>query len=197
MLQTGTTFLHLGVGDRGAPRQDRRPDLGRGARRRHARRPDRTRRLRDPRHDGPRLHRGRDLDQDVRRPPVDRPPDDQGDRLHARQVRLRLRDLRGHVLDRPPVARHRPGRGHRGSRRPGHDVRLRGPGDRGADAAPADARPPPRPAPLGVRGARGSSTSCGRTASPRSPSSTRAPGRSASRPSSSRPSTPRPSSTRP
>ena len=81
--------------------------------------------------------------------PVDRAPDDQGDRLHARQVRLRLRDLRGHVLDRPAVARHRPGRGHGRRRRPGHDVRLRGPRDRGADAAPADAGAPAGAAALG------------------------------------------------
>ncbi len=32
--------------------------------------------------------------------PVDRPTDDQGHRIHARQVRFRLRDLRGHLLDR-------------------------------------------------------------------------------------------------
>ena len=56
-------------------------------------------------------------------------------RLHARQVRLRLRDLRGDHRHRRAVGRHRDGRGQAGRRRPGPDVRLRVHGDRGADAA--------------------------------------------------------------
>ena len=64
-----------------------------------------------------------------------RPRDDHGGRLHARQVRLRRRDLRRAVVDPQPVARHRDGRGHGRRRRPGPDVRLRVHGDRGADAA--------------------------------------------------------------
>ena len=42
--------------------------------------------------------------------PEDRPRDDQGRRLHAREVRLRFRDLRGAVVDPRAVPRHRPGR---------------------------------------------------------------------------------------
>ena len=60
--------------------------------------------------------------------------------LHARQVRLRLRDLRGHHRHRRAVGRHRHGRGQAGGRRPGADVRLRVHGDRGADAAAHHAR---------------------------------------------------------
>ena len=56
-------------------------------------------------------------------------------RLHARQVRLRRRDLRRHLVDPQPVARHRDGRRHRRRRRPGPDVRLRLHRDRRADAA--------------------------------------------------------------
>ena len=61
--------------------------------------------------------------------------DDQGRRLHAREVRLRLRDLRGAVVHPRAVARHRPGRGPGRRRRPGPDVRLRLHRDRRADAA--------------------------------------------------------------
>ncbi len=67
--------------------------------------------------------------------PDDRARDDQGRRLHARQVRLRLRDLRGDLGDPRAVARHRDGRRPGRRRRPGPDVRLRLPRDRGADAA--------------------------------------------------------------
>ncbi len=56
-------------------------------------------------------------------------------RLHARQVRLRLRDLRGDLGHPRAVARHRDGRRPRRRRRPGPDVRLRLPRDAGADAA--------------------------------------------------------------
>ena len=57
--------------------------------------------------------------------PRARARDDQGDRLHARQVRLRLRHLRRHHRHRQAVARHRPGRGQGRRRRPGAHVRLR------------------------------------------------------------------------
>ena len=67
--------------------------------------------------------------------PGGRPRDDQRRRLYPRQVRVRLRDLRGAVLDPRAVARHRPGRRPRRGRRPGPDVRLRVHRDRGADAA--------------------------------------------------------------
>ena len=72
--------------------------------------------------------------------PGDRPRDDQGRRLHARQVRLRLRDLRGHLRDPRAVARHRDGRRPRRRRRPGPDVRLRLQRDARADAAADHAR---------------------------------------------------------
>ena len=61
----------------------------------------------------------------VRRLPGGRPRDDHRGRLHARQVRLRRRDLRRALVDPQPVARHRDGRRHRRRRRPGPDVRLR------------------------------------------------------------------------
>ena len=128
--------LHLGIRHRGTPRQDRRPDLRRRARRAARRGPDEPRRLRDDGHDRPRLHRRRDHDQGLRRPAHDRARDDQGGRLHPRQVRLRLRDLRGDLGDPRAVARHRDGRRPGRRRRPGPDVRLRLPRDRGADAAP-------------------------------------------------------------
>ena len=95
----------------------------------------------------------------------------------------------------PQSRRHRPGRGHRRRRRPGNDVRLRGPRDRGADAPAADARAPARPAAL-----RGAAQGRARLPAPgrQVPGHRRVRGqraRSASRPSSSRPSTPRRSST--
>ena len=40
---------------------------------------------------------------------------DQGRRVHARQVRFRLRDVRRHLRHPFAVARHRHGRGHRGA----------------------------------------------------------------------------------
>ncbi len=48
-------------------------------------RPHGARRLRDARDDRPGDRRRRDHHQDLRRPPDDRPRDDQGDRLHARR----------------------------------------------------------------------------------------------------------------
>ena len=56
------------------------------------------------------------------------------------QVRLRLRDLRGAVVDPRPVARHRAGRRPGRRRRPGPDVRLRLHRDARADAAADHAR---------------------------------------------------------
>ncbi len=60
--------------------------------------------LRDTPHDRPGGGGGRDHHVVLRRHPEDRPRDDQGRRLHARQVRLRLRDVRGHHRDRRAVA---------------------------------------------------------------------------------------------
>ena len=67
--------LHLRVGHRGTPGQDRRPDLGLRPRRRPRGRPERPRRLRDARHHRPRRRRRRDLHRDLRRHPAARPPD--------------------------------------------------------------------------------------------------------------------------
>ena len=78
-----------------------------------------------------------------------------GRRLHAREVRLRRRDLLGAVGDSRAVARHRPGRGHRRRRRPGPDVRLRLPRNRRADAAADHARAQARARPVRDCAARG------------------------------------------
>ena len=83
-----------------------------------------------------------------------------GHRLHRRELRVRRPHLRGAHLDRPPVARHRDGRGFgpeqgAGRRRPGHDVRLRHQRDPGADAAADHAGAPDRRA--AGRGAEGTS----------------------------------------
>ena len=93
---------------------------------------------------------GRDHDQHLRRHPEARARGGHRHRLHARQVRLRRRDLRRPDRDRRAVARHRAGRRHRlrgaphprrrrparqgGRGRPGHDVRLRDARDQGAHA---------------------------------------------------------------
>ena len=114
----------------------------------------RPRRLRDADHDRPRRRRGRDHDRHLRRHPRLVRETIVADRLHAREVRLRRRDLRRHRRDRRAVARHRAGRRRvvRGParrrrparparrRRPGDDVRLRVDGDRRADAAADHAR---------------------------------------------------------
>ena len=81
-----------------------------------------------------------------------------GHRLHRRELRDGRPHLRGAHLDRPPVARHRDGRGFgpeqgAGRRRPGHDVRLRHQRDPGADAAADHAGAPDRGA--AGRGAEG------------------------------------------
>ncbi len=78
--------------------------------------------------------------------PAHRARDDQGRRLHAGQVRLRLRDLRRDLGHPRAVPRHRHGRRPRGRRGPGPDVRLRLQRDRRADAAAHHARPQARPA---------------------------------------------------
>ena len=59
---------------------------------------------------GPRRRVRRDLDDDLRRHPGDRPRDDPQDRLHGRRPRLLRRLLRRHQRDRQAVARHRAGR---------------------------------------------------------------------------------------
>ena len=113
----GSAPLHLGVRHRGAPRQDRRPDLGRRPRRGPHRRPDGPGRLRDADHHGPGDGRRGDLHLDLRGHPVDRARDDPQDRLHPRQVRLRRRDLRRVRGPRRAEPGHRPGRRTRPSRR--------------------------------------------------------------------------------
>ena len=72
--------------------------------------------------------------------PEHRPRDHQGSRLHPRQVRVRLRDLRGPVVDSRTVARHRAGRRPGRRRRPGAHVRLRLHRDPRADADADHAR---------------------------------------------------------
>ena len=122
--------------------------------------PERPRRLRDGDHDRPRHRPRRDHDDDLRRLPAGRPRDGPRHRLHARRLRLRLRDLRHARLDQGAVAGHRAGRrrGARGPRRqraaerarrrrPGDDVRLRLPRDARADAAADRARAPDGPPP--------------------------------------------------
>ena len=66
--------------------------------------------LRDADHHRPRRRRRRDHDRDVRRHPAPRARDGRGHRLHARQVRLRRRDVRRDRRARRAVARHRAGR---------------------------------------------------------------------------------------
>src|SRR5581483_10416629 len=152
----------LGVGDRGPSGQDRRPDLRFRPRRGAARRPERARRLRDADHDGPRRRRRRDHDRHVRRHPTHRTRADPRDRLHAREVRLRRRDVRRHGRARRAVARHRAARRcvlrgaarrrrsarPRRRRRPGAHVRLRHERDGRADATADHARAPDREAAL-------------------------------------------------
>ena len=159
--------------------------------------PDEPRRVRNARHDRPGHRRRRNHDH---APSIDFQEvvraDDQRDRLHARQVRLRRRDVRGAVVDSQPVARHRDGRRHRRRRRPGPDVRLRVHRDRRADAAADHAGAQARARACRACGATARSTTCGRTASRRSRSNTTATSRCASTPSSSRASTARSSPTR-
>ncbi len=103
--------LHQRIGDRGASRQGRRPDLRRGPRRAPQRRSDAPRRGRnvcDHRAD-PHRRRGHDARRTstFRRSSRD---DRARHRLHALGHRLRRRDLRRQRLDRRAVARHRDGR---------------------------------------------------------------------------------------
>ena len=74
--------VHVRVGHRGPPRQDRRPDLRRRPRRGLEARPARAGRLRDAGHDRPRRGRGRDHDRRLRRHPADRPRHGARHRLH-------------------------------------------------------------------------------------------------------------------
>ena len=72
----------------------------------------------------------------LRRHPEDRARDDQRHRLRPRVVRLRRQHLRRDDVDRPAVARHRPGRRHRRTRpapaRRGEDIlNSQGAGDQG------------------------------------------------------------------
>jgi hypothetical protein len=150
-------LVHLGIGDRGPPGQDVRPDLRRHPRRDHPRRSQRPRRLRDGDDDRPRPRSRRDHDEHLYRLPDDRPRDRPRHRLHEGRVRVRLPDLRHARLGQGPVAGYRAGRecrpgsprrcGRQRDRRgrPGDDVRLRLPRDAGADAAPDRARPPDGP----------------------------------------------------
>ena len=108
--------------------------------------PDRPRRLRDPAHHRARGGGGRDHDLLLRRHPARGARDHPGSRLHARQVRLRPRDVRRHHRDRRAVGRHRDGGGQAGRGRPGAHVRLRLHRDRGADAAADHAGPQALPA---------------------------------------------------
>ena len=154
--------VHVRVGDRGSPGQDRGPDLGRHPGRDPARRPDRPRGLRDPDHHRPGGGGRGDLHHDLCRHPQRGPPDHPRHRLRPGQVRLRRGHLRGHGGHRRAVARHRPGRRprlrgarrrhrparHPGRRRPGDDGRLRLQRDPRADAGP-DRPGPPAVAPPG------------------------------------------------
>ncbi|CAA9496202.1 MAG: S-adenosylmethionine synthetase, partial [uncultured Solirubrobacteraceae bacterium] len=139
--------LHLGVGHRGAPRQDRRPDLGRGARRDPAPRPEGARGVRDARDHRQRDHRRRDHHARLGGPADAGARDDRAHRLQRRDVRLRQPHVRRDQHDRQAVARHRAGRGHGRRGRPGDDVRVRDRRDPGAHAAPDRALAPPDRAP--------------------------------------------------
>ena len=150
--------VHLRIGHRRPPGQDRRPDLRRRPRRRAGRGPAEPRGLRDPGEHRPRGRLRRADHRGVRGRAEDRARDDPQDRLRQPRLRLRLRRLRRDHRDRRAVARHRPGRerglraphrpqrrrraGHRRRRRPGHDVRLRHARDPRADAAAGLARAP-------------------------------------------------------
>ena len=190
--------VHLRVGHRGPPRQDRRPDL--------RRRPRRGARATTPTAASP--ARPWSTPASWSSPARSRPrPTSTSRRSPARRsasigytdadLGFSADSCAVHHRDRQAVARHRPGRRHgargahrprrrrrarrRRRRRPGDDVRLRDPRDAGADAAADLARPPARPAPRrGPQAARWSPT-CAPTARPRSPSATRTAGRSRSR----------------
>ena len=104
--------LHLGIGHRGTPRQDRRPGLRRGPRRHPGRRPGRPRGLRDAADHRAVRRRRRGHDPRVRRHPLHRPRDHQVHRLRPGELRLRRQHLRRHRRHRRAEPRHRPGRGH-------------------------------------------------------------------------------------
>ena len=133
--------LHLGVRDRGAPRQDGRPDLGLGPRRAAGRRPRQPGGLRDAADHRPGAGGRGDHHHHLRRHPEAGAPDRPRHRVRRRRLRHRRQHLRRDRLARRAVAQHRPGRRqgvrgagrHRrrgpaqrpGRRRPGDDVRLR------------------------------------------------------------------------
>ena len=116
----GRHGVHLGVRDRRPPRQDRRSDLRRGARRRALGGSGRTGGVRDPGDDGSRAGRRGDLHDGDARHAADRARRRARDRLHELGVRLRRRHLRRQRGARQAVARHRAGRrrGARDARRP-------------------------------------------------------------------------------
>ena len=101
--------LHVGVGHRGPPRQDRRPDLGRGPRRAPGPGRLQPRGLRDawspPAWPSSRARSRRKAYVDL--PGIVRETI-KGVGYTARQVRLRLRDLRGHLRHPRAVARTSP-----------------------------------------------------------------------------------------
>ena len=101
---------------------------------------EKPRRLRNAGHDRPRRHGRRDYDQRDRRFPGSRARRDSGCRLHARQVWVRRRHVRGALVAAQAVARHQHGRRYRRRRRPGPHVRLCLQRDRRADAAADHAR---------------------------------------------------------
>ena len=179
MLQTRTPLLHVGIGDRGPPGQDRRPDLRRDSRRRPARRSRRdASRARRSSRPASRSSPGRSR----RRPTCDFPSVVRHTIKEIGYTRAKFGfdyetcAVISSIDPQSPDIAQGVDTGRRG--RPGLDVRLRRARDRGADAAAADARAPPRASGSRRRGGTERWTSCGRTASRRSPSSTRGRGRS-------------------
>ena len=171
--------LLVRVRHRRPSRQAGRPDLRRHPRRDARGRPAVPRGVRDPGDDRARDGLGRDHAADgwVDIPSVVR-EHDHGRRLHGREVRARRRDVRRDHGDPGAVPGHRArcrglARASRGAlrrrarsprrRRPGDDVRLRVPRDRGADAAPdRDGAPAVSPARRRPQGGRRSVSAAGR-----------------------------------
>ena len=90
----------------------------------HVTGPDGPRGVRNAGDDGSRGRGGRDHDEMPHRLSEDRARNRREDRLYGRQLRLRLQNVRGHVLRRHAIAGHRDGCGYRRRRRPGTDVRI-------------------------------------------------------------------------